>query len=66
MLEVDDLTVKPAFARVTKFIARPNSGMLILNLTSGASKLIDCRKEVQFRIMVFTPNGIPFTDRDDK
>ena len=63
--EVTDITVKPTFPKVGNAVLRP-AGMVSLNVSSGASKLIDCRKEVQFRIMVFTPNGIPFTDRDDK
>jgi hypothetical protein len=64
VLEVDDITAKPDFPRVSNSVTRP-MGMLVFNLTSGASRLLDCRQEVQFRIMVFTPSNIPFTDRDD-
>jgi hypothetical protein len=63
--EIADITAKPGFPKVTNAITRP-AGMVVFNLTSSASKQIDCRKDVQFRIMVLTPVGIPFTDRDDK
>jgi hypothetical protein len=69
LLEPIDITAVAAFKDVAGSITRTTSGVATVAfvLNGGASRLIDCRKELQFRMMVVkTADGTPFTDRDDR